>query len=215
MKDPDKQLQELFDLVPIGIYKTTPKGEIIDVNPAIVDILGYPDQETLLKQEASSVFLNKQNRQKGIEEIERSKAVVVSEYQWNRFDGGIIWVRDSARAVRDKNGKVLYFIGTIEDITDVKEADEKNRKQNILFQVLMDAFNSPLYLIDVNDYRILLANSATYNGKLTEKLTCYAITHHRSTPCEGSSNRCPIKEIKKTKEPVVLEHIHFIDGKPR
>ena len=49
--------RELFDQVPIGLYRTTPAGKVIDVNPALVQMLGYPDRETLLSEAAEAVYL--------------------------------------------------------------------------------------------------------------------------------------------------------------
>ncbi|MCG7852177.1 MAG: PAS domain S-box protein [Methanosarcinaceae archaeon] len=148
----------LFNLVPSGLYMTTPGGKIIDVNPALVEMLGYPDRETLIKQEVTSGFVNKQDRQKWIEEMERSETAVVKEFQWKRFDGGFLWVRDSARAVRDKKGKVLYFVGAIEDITERKQAEEMLRESEEKYHVFFDNVNDLIQKVGP-DGKILLVNN--------------------------------------------------------
>jgi signal transduction histidine kinase len=66
-------------------------------------------------------------------------------------------------------------------------------------------------VIDVNDYSIKLANSAAQIGPIIDNRTCYEMTHNSDKPCEGDEHPCPIKEIIKTRKPVVLEHVHRSD----
>jgi signal transduction histidine kinase len=88
-------------------------------------------------------------------------------------------------------------------------AEAKIEQQNkFLFQVL-ESLTHPFYVLDANDYSITLANSAAYPGSLSERPTCYAITHRRSTPCDGAEHICPLKQVKKTGKPVITEHIHY------
>jgi signal transduction histidine kinase len=74
----------------------------------------------------------------------------------------------------------------------------------------------PFYVIDANDYTIKLTNSAAYKGELPENTTCYMLTHKRDKPCDGTNDPCPLSEVKRTKKPVIVEHIHFDkNNKPR
>jgi len=86
--------------------------------------------------------------------------------------------------------------------------EEIRRKKEFLNSVL-ESLTHPFYVIDANDYTIKLANYAARQGSLSEETTCYALTHKKSKPCKGAEHPCPIKEVKKTKKPVILEHIHY------
>jgi PAS domain S-box-containing protein len=80
----------------------------------------------------------------------------------------------------------------------------------------IEALTHPFYVIDPKSYRIIMANSAANLGDLNGRLTCYAATHRRAEPCGGDEHPCPVDEIKRTKEPVTVEHIHYDqDGQPR
>jgi PAS domain S-box-containing protein len=61
-----------------------------------------------------------------------------------------------------------------------------------------------------------MANSTAWQGKLPEKITCYMLSHKQNKPCSGADHPCPLEDIKKTKQPVIVEHIHYDkDGNPR
>ncbi|MBF0227111.1 MAG: PAS domain-containing protein [Desulfobacterales bacterium] len=80
---------------------------------------------------------------------------------------------------------------------------------DFLVQIL-DSLPHPLYVIDVNDYTIQYANKeAKLNGMNGYGLNCYAVTHGNAAPCNDRDHICPLTEIKKTKKPVIVEHIHY------
>ena len=82
--------------------------------------------------------------------------------------------------------------------------------QNQLLKNVLESITHPLYVVDVNDYTIKIANSAaTTMGVISKTTTCYALTHKRDRPCDGKEHVCPLKTLKTTKKPVFLEHIHF------
>jgi len=95
-------------------------------------------------------------------------------------------------------------------------AEIELRKQNAFFHHMLESLTHPFYVLDANTYEIILANSAARLGDLSEKPTCYGLTHRRATPCSGAEHLCPLQEVKRTKQPVTVEHIHFDkDGNPR
>lgn len=122
--------QKLFDGIPIGLYKTTPTGEFITVNHALAQILGYPNREALMSAKAHEVYADGEDRQRWLALMEREGVVRGVELKLRRRDGQIIWVRDHARAVRDSDGRVLSFEGSLEDITARREAEEALRQAN-------------------------------------------------------------------------------------
>ena len=123
LRDSEERYRGLFNGVPVGLYRTTPGGRIIDVNPALVDMLGYPDRETLLQVDVAEGFLDAEARscwQAGMEQV---GIVHGFEARLKRFDGEMIWVLDSARAFRDDDGRVVYYEGSLQDITERKRAE--------------------------------------------------------------------------------------------
>ena len=95
----------------------------------------------------------------------------------------------------------------------------KNTPENYqvdFFNLVIDSLPHPFYVIDIEDYTVELANSAATQQGLTDKTTCYALSHRRDRPCDSEDHPCPIEIIKRTKQPVTVEHIHFDrNGNPR
>jgi diguanylate cyclase (GGDEF)-like protein/PAS domain S-box-containing protein len=112
-----------FEGVPLGLYRTTPSGQIVDANMALARILGYPDTASLMSVNAWDLHLNRSDRESWKSMLESTHFVENFETQLRRRDGTIIWVRDSCRDVRDRRGQTIFFEGSIEDITKQKQID--------------------------------------------------------------------------------------------
>jgi len=74
---------------------------------------------------------------------------------------------------------------------------------------VMKALSHPFYVIDAETYVVRLANRAAYPGELPEGITCFALTHHQRGPCDAFGERCPLAEVKKTRQPMFVEHLHY------
>src|SRR5213082_348134 len=118
LKEAERRYLALFNNVPIGLCKTTPEGKIIDANPAMVQTLGYPDRDTLLSVNADDFYVDPGDRKRWQLLIGRDDAVRRYETRMRRRDGSVIWVEENIRAVRDAESRVLYFEGSVEDITE-------------------------------------------------------------------------------------------------
>jgi signal transduction histidine kinase len=108
----------------------------------------------------------------------------------------------------------LSELKTLGDKCKPLEADLS--QQNEFFHHVLESLTHPFYVLDAHDYTIKVANSASRLGTLVAKPTCYALTHKRDAPCDGLEHVCPLQVVKKTKEPVTIEHIHYDkDGNAR
>jgi len=114
----------LFEQVPVALYRSTPDGRLLDVNSAMVRMLGYPDHKTLLATNATSLYANPEDRARWQRLLEQHGVVTGFEVQWRRFDGTSIWVRESARVIRDAAGRPRCYEGSAEDITTRKRMEE-------------------------------------------------------------------------------------------
>ena len=104
----------------------------------------------------------------------------------------------------------------VKDITERVLAEERIKEQNKFLNSVLESLTHPFYVVDVFDYTLKMANSATNPGPLSKDSTCYALTHRRDRPCRSTSHPCPVDIVKKTKEPVTVEHLHYDqDGEPR
>ncbi len=113
----EERYRTLFDSVPVGLYRTTPEGNILDANHAVCLLMGFPDRETLIAEHAPEMYVNPEERKRWQQLIEQHEVVSDFEVQWRRRDGSIIWVLDHARGIREPDGTLLFYEGMIKDIT--------------------------------------------------------------------------------------------------
>lgn len=134
----DAAYQSLFDRVPVALYRTTPDGRILHANPALVRLLGYPDRETLLQVNVKDIHLDGGARADQHRLLATGQTVRNYEMRLRHYDGSVIWVHDSARAYRDEHGRVIYYEGSLENITDRKLAETAETEQRRLLKSLRD-----------------------------------------------------------------------------
>lgn len=128
LKDELAVNRSLFENAIGGIYRSTPDGHYLDVNPALARMYGYEKPEDLMSQVSDishQIYVKSEYRDIFKKEIQQFGVVRGLEYQVNRRDGSTIWISESARVVFDKKGAVRYYEGFIEDITARKEAEQK------------------------------------------------------------------------------------------
>jgi PAS domain S-box-containing protein len=128
----EEQYRNIFENSQVGIYRTTPSGEILAANPALINMLGYSSFEEISKIKLNNeVKWNEYLRDDFIQQIESNGEVHAFESIWRRKDGKSIYILENAKVIRDKNGESIYYEGTAQDITERKIAQqqiEKNAK---------------------------------------------------------------------------------------
>jgi PAS domain S-box-containing protein len=125
LRESEDRFRTLYENSTIGLYRTTPDGRIHLANPALIRMLGYSSFDDLSNRNLEkNGFEPSYPRTQFVEIIEKDGEVKGLESSWKRKDGTIIFVRESARAIRDSQAKTLYYDGTVEDITERKRAEE-------------------------------------------------------------------------------------------
>lgn len=117
----------------------------------------------------------------------------------------------------DVAGEPMVLV-SIEDVTEQKRSREKIARQNVFLESVLEALTHPFYVINAQDYTIEMANSAAVKSGEPEERTacCYELTHRRDAPCADAGIPCPLEEVKRTGEPVTVEHVHYDEaGNPR
>ena len=85
-----------------------------------------------------------------------------------------------------------------------------------LLRTVLDSLTYPLYVIDVANYHVRLANRTAQETCSRDAITCYALTHRRDTPCNTEDHPCPTEVIQRTGQSTVVEHVHYDrDGTPK
>jgi len=127
LRQSEARYRGLFEGLPVGLYRTTPAGKIMDANEALVETLGYPDRDSLLAVHVADLYVDPADRRRW-QALMRAEGVVHGfEVQLRRTDGTSIWVVDTARMVQRPDGEIHYE-GCVVDITRRKGAEEALQK---------------------------------------------------------------------------------------
>ena len=125
----EEKYRTIFENSLEGIFQSTPAGRFLTVNPALARILGYDSPEdmiTSVTDVTSQVYVRPQDRAESIRLLrEQSGNLTAHEVQVRRKDGSLVWISENARSVKGADGNILYFEGTLEDISTRKQAEEK------------------------------------------------------------------------------------------
>ncbi len=132
LRESEERFRSLFENASIGIYRSNPHGKILMANPTLVNMLGYSSFEELAKSNSlpdGCDPIHKENTfQQQIDERGETHAI---ESVWKTKDGTTIFVSESARAFKDEKGEILYYQGTVEDITYRKQAEKIQKELEI------------------------------------------------------------------------------------
>lgn len=137
LRESERRYRGLFEGVPVGLYRMTSTGQILDANSALIRMLGYPDREALMSVNAAVIYLDPLVREQGMTQLER-QGILDCEAQLRRRDGTVIWVRDRARAVRDRFGRIAHCEGAMEEITDRKRTEAALKQSERRFRALIE-----------------------------------------------------------------------------
>lgn len=115
-----------------GIFQSTPEGRFISVNPAMASIYDYDSAEEMvatITDIEQQIYVDPECRVEFKRRLEQDDQITGFEYRIYQKSGNIIWITESTRAVRDKSGKLLYYEGIVQDITDRKRREDELRRQ--------------------------------------------------------------------------------------
>ncbi len=148
---------DLFDNCPIGIYRTSPAGEIIMANPAILNMLDYASMEEL-KAKNLETHEMVTTRGEWKKHLEAEGKILSHESVWYSRGGSPIQICETTRVVRRPNGHVAYYEGWAEDISARKSAEGERERAQRLNTKLIEAVPDLIYIFDLEKDRSIFAN---------------------------------------------------------
>ncbi len=126
LKASEARYRELYENVVAGVFQSTPDGKFMSANPALVRLLGYDDEDELLGLDiGQDLYMYPEDRNAWAHNILQSGEIRNAELVLKRKDGRKIVVLENSRAVRNEQGKVLYYEGTLTDITEAHELSQQ------------------------------------------------------------------------------------------
>lgn len=138
LRESEERFRTLYENATIGLYRTTPDGDILMANPAGVRLLGFDSFEEIARLNLERDNFGPQYLRNIFKQmIEETGTVDGLESIWLKKDGSPIYVRENAKAIRDEAGNTLYYDGVFEDITAAKLADERIRHEAARAETLL------------------------------------------------------------------------------
>jgi diguanylate cyclase (GGDEF)-like protein/PAS domain S-box-containing protein len=132
LRNAERRYRSLFDHAIEGIFRTSSDGQYLDANPALARIYGFDTPRELMetmRDIGSQLYVDPERRRAFIDTIRRQGRVSGFESQVRRHDGRMIWISENARAVHDESGRLVCYEGTVEDVTALREYQDKIERQ--------------------------------------------------------------------------------------
>ena len=149
----------ILDRLPVGVYRTSPDGRFLAVNPAFVTMLGFADGESLLATSVAEIYADPRERARLLAQVDREGDLRGVETQLRRKDGRLIWGRLNFSVARDPSGRPVFYAGTIEDVTERKLAEEALWESEARLKLLLEQLPAILWTTD-RDLRSTLSQGA-------------------------------------------------------
>ncbi len=148
LRQAEERYRSIFENTDEGLFQTTPDGRYLSANPALAKIYGYESPEELiasLKNINQQLYVDNDRRAKFLAFLQAQERVSNFEFQVYRKDGSIIWILENSHIVRDAKGNLLYYEGSVVDITMRKVWEEALRyQQQCTEDLLQNILPSPI-----------------------------------------------------------------------
>jgi diguanylate cyclase (GGDEF)-like protein/PAS domain S-box-containing protein len=140
--------RSMFDHATVGVFQTTPQGQYLQCNPALAHIYGYasPDElKSTVQDVRRQLYVDDDTRPRFVAMMDSDGQVRGFEARVYRKDGSIIWISETARAVKDEQGKLLYYEGFASDITAAKLSEERLRESEERYALAVEGANDGVW----------------------------------------------------------------------
>ncbi|MGD1902640.1 MAG: adenylate/guanylate cyclase domain-containing protein [Geitlerinemataceae cyanobacterium] len=143
LQQAEEKFRSIFENAAEGIFQIAPDGRCLNGNPALVEMFGYDSFDDLQGSvsDMASMYVDRVRHQEFVHLLEDRSSIANFELKARRKDGSLMWISENARAVRDRSGHLMYYEGTVQDITKRREAEdalrvEQEKSERLLLNVL-------------------------------------------------------------------------------
>jgi len=153
LHEAEEKYRGLFNHLVEGIFRTSPDGRYLMANQALARIYGYESPEELMNRVTDigrRLYVQAGRRAEFKRIMEEHDTLTAFESQIYRKDGSTIWISENCHAIRDAHGKLLYYEGTVEDITQRREVEEDLRHSEALYHSLVETLPQNIFRKDIH-----------------------------------------------------------------
>ncbi len=170
----EEKYRSIFENVQEGIFQSTEEGCFISANPMLAKIYGFESPEMLmanLSDISGQLYLDPNRRVEFVRLIKEHGVIHDFQSPVRRQDGEMIWISENVRSVRNKAGDLLYFEGTVVDITEQKKVEQALRASELLYHSLVEIIPQNILRKD-REGRFTFANQrfCKLNGRPFEEI---------------------------------------------
>ncbi len=170
-----EKFKTIFNNAPLGIFRSTPQGKFIEVNPALAHMLGYQTPEQVIENIsdiAEQIYVRTNERKPIVEKTLGTKDITHYENVYRKKDGTKFTANLYLRSIADKSGNIMYLEGMVEDITQRKKAELQLRRHEQHLRKL-NATKDKLFSIIAHDLKSPLNNVIGFASLLNNKYNRY------------------------------------------
>jgi PAS domain S-box-containing protein len=151
LKSSRESYQRLFTHVGCGVFISSKQGRFLDVNPALLKILGYRDKEEFLALDlATEVYLRPEDRRKYTQIIEKKGKVIDYELKWRKRDGHILHILLTSNVRYDTNGEILGYEGIVVDQTRRKRHENQIKEAHDFLDKIIACSTNAIMAMNMN-----------------------------------------------------------------
>ena len=175
----EEKYRSIFENAIEGLFQTSPEGRLLTANPALARTMGYSSAEEMvanLTNVSQQVYVRPAVRDQIARLQKEASPLVAYEMEVYRKDGSKIWVSVNRRAVRDFDNRVIFFEGSVEDITARRQIEEENRRTRQQYESLVHAIDGIVWEMDAQSF------SFTFVSKQCERILGYTPEQWLSEP---------------------------------
>ena len=167
LKESEEKYRSLFENSKDPLFITTKDGSFIDLNGAMVQLLGYASKEELMKIKVAQTYFNPEDRTKFQETMAKQNYVEDMELELKGKDGRKIHALLTVTTRKDSQGNIIGYKGSMKDVTERKRAEEALRHSEEKYRTILESIDEGYYEVD-------LAGNLTYVNGSTCRMHGYS-----------------------------------------